>query len=204
MSNPEKELSEIKAIMERSTRFISLSGLSGVMAGIYALIGAALSYFWVYYPNTPVEYRVAYVDDQQMVFKLVITGIIVLTLSVLTGFYLTKNKTKKNNTKLWSSTSKRFLLALFIPLLIGGLFILALISRGYMIIVAPATLLFYGLALLNASHFTLSDIKYLAYLEISLGIISAFFPGYGLIFWTLGFGILHIIYGIVMHFKYDK
>ncbi len=204
MSNPEKELSEIKAIMERSTRFISLSGLSGVMAGIYALIGACLSYFWVYYPNTPVGYRVAYVDDQQMVFKLVITGIIVLTLSLLTGFYLTKNKTKKTNTKLWSSTSKRFLLALFIPLLIGGLFILALISRGYMIIVAPATLLFYGLALLNASHFTLSDIKYLAYLEISLGIISAFFPGYGLIFWTLGFGILHIIYGIMMHFKYDK
>lgn len=204
MNTPQQELSEIKAIMERSTRFISLSGMSGVMAGIYALIASALAYYWVYYPNTPFGFRISYVNDEQILMKLIITAIIVLALSVGTGIYLTKKKTQKNNTKFWSTTSKRFLFSLFIPIMVGGFFTLALILRGYLIIVAPATLIFYGMALLNASHFTLSDIKYLAYCQITLGILSAFFPGYGLIFWSLGFGVLHIVYGITMYLKYDR
>ncbi|GAA5035528.1 hypothetical protein GCM10011506_32350 [Marivirga lumbricoides] len=204
MKTPQQELSEIKAIMERSTRFISLSGISGVMAGIYALIASALAYYWVYYPNSPFGFRISYVNNELILMKLVITAIIVLALSVGTGVYLTKKKTQKLNTKFWSTTSRRFLFALFIPILVGGFFTLALIIRGYLIIVAPATLIFYGMGLLNASHFTLSDIKYLAYCQIALGILSAFFPGYGLIFWSLGFGVLHIVYGVTMHLKYDR
>lgn len=204
MKTAQKELSEIKAIMERSTRFISLSGMSGVMAGIYALIASALAYYWVYYPNSPFGFRISYVNDEQILMKLIVAAIIVLILSVGTGIYLTKKKTQKNNTKFWSATSRRFLFSLFIPLIVGGFFTLALILRGYLIIVAPATLIFYGMALLNASHFTLSDIKYLAYCQITLGILSAFLPGYGLIFWSLGFGVLHIVYGITMHLKYDR
>jgi hypothetical protein len=69
-------------------------------------------------------------------------------------------------------------------------------------LVAPATLIFYGLALVNAERYTLTDIKYLGYCQIGLGLISLFFLGWGLVAWTFGFGVLHIVYGLIMHKKY--
>jgi hypothetical protein len=90
------------------------------------------------------------------------------------------------------------------PLVTGGLLILILISRSYYGIITPATLIFYGLALVSASNFTFADVKYLGLLEIALGLIAACFPGYGLLFWAIGFGVLHIIYGSMMYLKYDR
>ncbi len=204
MIDPKNELAEIKAIMERSTRFLSLSGLSGILAGVFALIGATFAYYWVYYPNSPLGYRNLFLHEPQLLTRLVVTAVLVLLASVISGFLLTKHKTRKNNSVFWNKTSRRFLGSLFIPVVIGGLFILALMIRGHFVIVAPASLIFYGLALLNASHFTLGDIRYLAYTEIVLGLVSAFIPGYGLVFWALGFGVLHIAYGFAMHIKYGQ
>ena len=70
--------------------------------------------------------------------------------------------------------------------------------------VAPLTLVFYGLALVNASKYTLGYIRYFGITMIILGLASVWFLGYGLFFWTLGFGVCHIIYGALMHFKYDR
>lgn len=204
MNNPEKELAEIKSIMERSTRFISLSGMSGVLAGLYALIGSALAYYWVYYPNSPFGYRKYFVNEPIIFLKLLATASAVLVLSLISGYILTKQKTTRANHTLWNKTTRRFLISLIIPLVVGGLFILALMAQGYWIVVAPASLIFYGMALLNASQYTLSDIKYLSYCQILTGLLSAFLPGYGLLFWAFGFGILHIVYGISMHLKYDR
>ncbi|MBN7812831.1 hypothetical protein J0A68_17885 [Algoriphagus sp. H41] len=204
MKKPEQELAEIKSMMERSTRFLSLSGLSGVLAGIYALIGAGMAYYWIYFPNPPFGFRTSYIQEDQTLLRLLVTACAVLALSLYTGWALSQRKSQRTSSKLWTSASKRFISALLIPLVVGGIFSLALISRGYLIIVAPATLIFYGLALINAAHFSLGDIKYLGYCELALGIISAFFPGYGLITWTLGFGVLHVIYGSMMYYKYDR
>jgi predicted lysophospholipase L1 biosynthesis ABC-type transport system permease subunit len=40
-----EDIAEIRAMMERSTRFLSLSGLSGVFAGTFGLIASGLAYF---------------------------------------------------------------------------------------------------------------------------------------------------------------
>jgi fumarate reductase subunit D len=204
MKKPEQELAEIKSMMERSTRFLSLSGLSGVLAGIYALIGAAVAYYWIYFPNPPYGFRTAFVDDSSVFVKLITLALVILLLSVGSAYLLSQKKSQRLSTNLWSPAGRRFLQALFIPVLVGGVFCLALVLRGYLIVVAPATLIFYGLALVNASQFTLSDIKYLGYGELVLGLISAFFPGYGLITWAMGFGALHVIYGSMMYYKYDR
>ena len=71
-------------------------------------------------------------------------------------------------------------------------------------LVAPTTLVFYGLALLNASKYTLGDVKYLGYTQVILGLICAVFPNYGFWFWVIGFGFMHIVYGLIMYVKYDK
>ena len=210
--NPIEDLSEIRNIMERSTQFLSLSGLSGVFAGIYALVAA----WFVYYDfaGREGEMLTSYFEivnghpssefiSSKIEYALII-GALVLILSVVTGFVMTKRKAEKNDTSLWNAASKRMLGNLMIPLIAGGALCMALIYHNAFGLVAPVTLIFYGLALVNASKYTLRDIRYLGMLEIGLGLISAFYIGYGLLVWALGFGVLHIIYGLTMHFKYDK
>ncbi len=203
-SNFENDLASIRHIMERSTRFISLSGISGVLAGVYALIGSVVGYMLIYYPNSPFGYRFYYVNERLALFYLLLTAVLVLFFSISTGLFFTIRKAKKSGQHYWDNNARRFFINAFIPLFAGGIFILILIFRGYLGIVAPSCLLFYGIALLNASSYTLSDIRYLGLCEIALGLLCAFFPGYGLIFWATGFGILHIVYGLMMHNKYDK
>jgi hypothetical protein len=199
----EEDLASIRHIMDRSVRFLSLSGLSGILAGIFALVGSAIAYYLVYFPHSPFGFRVHYVNEGQVISQLLLTAAIVLIASISSGYILTAGKARRKGLKLWDKSSKRLLLNMAIPLAAGGIFILALLSRGYFMIVAPACLLFYGLALINGSHFTYRDVRYLGYCQVILGLLSAFFPGFGLIFWALGFGVMHIVYGMIMHYKYE-
>jgi hypothetical protein len=206
-------LSEIRNLMEKSSRFLSLSGLSGIFAGIYALLGAYLVYsdFHILSSNTA---RVSYSEfisansgNDSVILKiqsLFIIGAIVLLLSLVTGYIFTSRKAKKQNLNVWDSTTKRMVVSLSIPLIAGGIFCLILIKHEVVGLIAPATLIFYGLALLNASKYTFNDIKYLGVLEIVLGLVSAYYIGRGLLFWAVGFGVLHIVYGTVMYYRYDQ
>lgn len=198
------ELSSIRDLMERSAKFISLSGLSGIMAGIYALVGAALGYYLVYGPYGGLQYRNYYISEQEILWKLFLIAIVVLILSLSTGLVLTIRKAKKKNQNVWNPSSKKLLTSVAIPLITGGVFILILLLRGYYGVVAPASLIFYGLALVAGSNYTYTDVKWLGILEIILGLFATLLPGYGIVFWTIGFGVLHIVYGSIMHFKYDR
>jgi len=198
------ELSSIRNLMERSTKFISLSGLSGIMAGIYALIGAIAGYRIVYGNYGGLEYRNYYVTDANVIWQLFFIAAAVLIFSLVTGIWLTIRQARKKGEDFWNPVSRRLLVNLSIPLLTGGCFILILLLRGYYGIVAPACLIFYGLALIAGSHYTLSDVKWLGVFEIILGLLAAIFPGYGIVFWVTGFSLLHILYGSIMHFKYNQ
>jgi hypothetical protein len=207
--NSEKEslqqLQEIRSLMERSTKFISLSGLSGIIAGCIALAGAALQYWYVGREIRHFDYDRNYTRsyDNLLLFTLAnFAGILIL--AILSAYYFTQKKAKRNNQSLWDSTSQRLLTNLAIPLFSGALFCIVLYNYKFIGLIAPCTLIFYGLALVNGSNFTLRDIRYLGICEIVLGFIACFNIGYGLFFWALGFGILHIAYGIVMYYKYDR
>lgn len=202
-------LTEIRAMMEKSTKFISLSGLSGVAAGIFGLIGAIAAYVYLEIDfNSDNYYDYAYrndgTPDRNFFTFFIINGLSVLTLALSFGIYFTSRKAKKNKQTIWNSSSKRLLANLLLPLMTGGIFCLILFYHGLIELIAPATLIFYGLALINAGKYTLHDIQYLGVLEIILGLIASIYIGYGLLFWALGFGVLHIIYGTLMYFKYEK
>ena len=194
-----KDIQDIKQMMSQSTQFISLSGLSGILAGIYALIGA----FVVNYLIDQNKYDVIIVEG--LTFRLIIlTALIVLALSLVTAYIITVQKAKKVGEQVWNPSSKRLLINFCIPLFTGGIFALLLLSHEVYGLIAPITLIFYGMACLNASKYTLRDVRYLGITEIILGLIAIEFSGYGLYFWVLGFGICHIVYGAVMYFKYDR
>lgn len=201
MSNEDylKDISEIKNLMNKSSRFISLSGLSGILAGLYALIGAVIAYWLVdtYSSGT------LYIFHSKVFWWCMAILLSVALLSVVTGIILTTRKAKKNGEKIWDGSSKRLLFNFLIPLAVGGIYCLIILSQGRYGQTAGLMLIFYGLALVNASKYSIGDIKYLGYCEIVLGLIASQFPGFGFWLWIIGFGVMHIVYGTWMHFKYD-
>ncbi|KSA14817.1 hypothetical protein [Maribacter dokdonensis] len=202
------DITEIKNIMNRSSRFISLSGLSGVLAGIYALIGAVFAYMKLK-DSSVTNYenfsgRTSSLSGSTVISDLTLIAIAVLVAAVITGFIMTLKKSKKSGEKIWDSTSKRLVFNFAIPLVVGGLFCLVLMQQGMAGLVAPATLIFYGLACVNASKYTMGDVRYMGIAFIIIGLISTQFIGYGLYFWALGFGVCHILYGSLMYYKYDR
>lgn len=219
--NPQDQLKEIRSLMEKSSRFMSLSGWTGIMAGIYSLFGAIAAYYVIfkmkftepiisesvdtYGSGRVVHYN--YTDGLTELFSekniyLFFIAITVIVLSATTAFFQSSVKSKQQGVKLWNSTTRRLFVQVAIPLVTGGFFCVALLYYGHAGLIAPAMLIFYGLALLNGSKYTLKEFHSLAICQICLGLISLLFIGWGLIFWSIGFGVLHIIYGILMQKRY--
>ncbi len=209
MKNDSESLQDIKAIrklMEESTRFLSLSGLSGVFAGLTAIAGALFAYFIILKSGTINfnEYLTTLTGQETTLLRwqLFAAAAIVLVVSVLFAFWFSMRKAKKDGKSFWSPVSKRLLINLLIPLITGGILTIVLMLQNQIQLIIPGFLIFYGLALVNAGKFTFGEIFYLGILEIITGLVSAFIPGWSLIFWIFGFGLLHIIYGLAMFRKY--
>lgn len=197
-----EDLKDIKDLMNKSSKFISLSGWSGISIGIIALISAYFAYTIINVPSNDISnsYEQAFYNTR---WSLLIIAIVTLILSLLLGIIFTYNKSKRIDQKIWTDQTKTLLLNLFLPLSIGALCCLVLFLKGLLILIAPFTLIFYGLSLINASKYTLNEIRSLGMFECLLGVISLYFTGYGLLFWATGFGILHIVYGVIMKIKYN-
>jgi hypothetical protein len=200
-----RDLAEIRAMMERSTKFLSLSGLAGILAGLFALTGAYLAKaVFQIDPGTYGYNVVTPPTDKTSFFKAFLLAAVILILSIGTAILLSIRKARKNNLRVWNATSRQLLIAMAVPLCSGGLFILVLIMQGLMGLVIPLTLIFYGIALWQAGFFTYPDIKGLGLIQIGLGLLAALYIQYSLLIWAIGFGILHVIYGTYMHFKYER
>ncbi|GAB4046393.1 hypothetical protein [Spirosoma litoris] len=203
-------LTEIRSLMERSSKFLSLSGLSGVSAGVIALIGAFLVSMRLQTSfltrltdsgHSTGATQLNYHDQRQFLIS-VAAGVLVSAL--LAGTYFTLRKARRHGQRVWNQSSQRLLWAMAVPLATGGIFCLALLFYNLIWLAFPATLIFYGLALYNGSKYTFRDVESLAYCEIILGLLSVFWPGYNLLTWSLGFGVLHIVYGLAMYYKYER
>jgi hypothetical protein len=197
-----RDITEIRSMMERSSKFLSLSGLAGIMAGVYALAGAFVAYQVLEF--NPDDLTFTGTTTESTLWKVVGVALAVLILSLGTATYLSWRKAIKSGEKFYNATTRRVINAMAVPLVTGGLLILALLLKGLIGLMAPLSLLFYGLALYNTSKFTYEEVKTMGLIEIGLGLISTFYVGYGLLCWALGFGVVHIIYGIYLHYKYER
>lgn len=200
-------IQDIRNMMRKSTRFLSLSGLSGVFAGIFAMIGATVAWFYLDF----IREHNPYTGDGTVTFSLnevylnfILIAGSVLLLSVLMAYYFSNKKARKQGLTLFDHTALRALVNLCIPLGAGGVFCIALLYHGSVVYIAPAMLLFYGMALINASKYTYTDIRYFGICEIVLGLVNSFNLGHGLLYWTIGFGVLHIVYGASMWLRYER
>ena len=215
-------LTEMRDLMNKSSRFISMSGLSGVAAGVVGLAGVVLVYFVLgdFFLHLPfqikvildatvrrgVEYgnRQAPVPTFGVVKDIVFIATVTLAGALAGAWYFTRRKAMKLKLPMWDATAKRMIINLMIPLVTGGGFAMVLLAHGIIGLVPAITLAFYGMALINASKYTLNDIRYLGLIEVGLSFAAAVFYEYSLVIWSIGFGLMHIIYGIVLYVKYEK
>ncbi|HET8858480.1 MAG TPA: hypothetical protein VFM92_00960 [Marivirga sp.] len=198
-----QDIKEIREMMDRSSRFISLSGISGVIAGIIALASAFIAYQYIFLASDYYTLKMVSLTSEGLL-DITILAISTLVLTLGSVVMLTRRTSKKKGQKLWNKQSQRLIINLAIPLFTGGFVCIILMLNGFIGILAPLTLIFYGLALINASNYTLDDIRSLGIAEVILGLTGLYFIEYGLFFWALGFGLLHIVYGIRMHLKYGS
>ncbi len=207
-------LNDIRAMMENSSRFTSLSGLSGISAGIIAILGSALVSYslpigffeqakeimnWTKNLNNTTS-----APDSSTLQFLILIALAIFTLAAISALFFAGRKAKSNNTQLFSSAGKKFIINHSIFLFTGALFSLVLIYYGIYFLVVPSLLIFFGLGLISVSKFSFNLIRSLGIVEITLGLILSFIPVYALLFFTIGFGVMNIIYGFIMYFNYDK
>src|SRR5690606_2760339 len=107
--NYQEDLSHIRSMMERSSRFISLSGLSGAFAGLVALLGAGYVYYILKREGIDYFKGKANLYSGELVFDLVLAGFVMLVLASLSGYVFTAKKSKEKNLKIWDQTTKRLL-----------------------------------------------------------------------------------------------
>jgi len=207
-TSPNEDLQTIREIMERSSKFLSLSGLSGIFAGVCALIGAAIAWFLILDSgHVPYGEYMKGSGDWAMAgirFYLALDAMLVLGFAVLGAIYFSQRNARKSGHRFWTHSTRRLLVHLLIPLVTGGIFILILLFQNNLILIVPAMLIFYGLSLVNAGKFTFGEIHYLGLTQIVLGILAGLFVNHGLLFWAIGFGVMHIIYGTVMYYRHER
>lgn len=207
-TNPNEDLQAIREIMERSSKFLSLSGLSGVFAGVCALIGAAVAWLFILDPGHGQSGEYMHNQGASAIsgvrLYLAIDALLILAFAVAGAIYFSFRKAQNAGQRFWANSTKHLLVHLMIPLVSGGVFALLLVMRNNIELVAPVMLIFYGLSLVNAGKFTFGEIHYLGLTEIVLGILAGVFIHFGLLFWTIGFGLMHIVYGTVMYYRYER
>lgn len=197
-----RDIAEIRSMMERSTKFLSLSGWAGIMAGIYAFAGAYVA--WEVLNFNPNSLNYNYADGGDSLVKLIILAILIMVLAVATALIDSRRKARSKGERAWNATSRRLLINMSVPLLAGGAIIIALFIAGLAGLAAPLTLVFYGLALYNAGNFTFRELRIMGLVQIVLGVLNILFIQSGLLIWVIGFGLIHIIYGIYMHIRYTR
>ena len=205
-------LKDIRSMMERSSRFISLSGRSGISAGIFGLAGAWLADYKISQFREATGGGAAQMPEGSFFSERLLTlqadliklAVCIFVLACFTAFLFTWQKSKRSGMAIWGSSAQRLLWNTLLPMIAGGLVILRLMEMEQYILIAPVCLIFYGLGLINGSKYTLGEIRYLGYLEVILGVAGLWMPGQGLLLWAAGFGLLHIIYGTAMWWKYDR
>ena len=198
------QLEMIKRMMERSTRFLHLSGLAGMLAGIFALISSYIVIVQFGFQPDTADYPYFLNNPAVNEWGIILLALVTVLLAMSGAVYLSTRRAKRHGEKLWTATTRNLLRYFLIPLLTGGLLILLLWEQGYIGLAAPLSLIFYGLALIHASHFSLSDIRYLGYIQLSVGLASVLVMDLSMYFWAFGFGLVHLCYGGDIYLRYEK
>ena len=201
------DIKTIKKIIDESSRFLSLSVLSGLFAGFLAILAGCIAQFGIlrsksFFFNENLS-SLSVPEITSLKIKLITDALLVLLLALAGSLYFSYRKAHRKGQKIWTPVSRRLLLSLIIPLIAGAFFIMIFYLESQWQLIVPAMLIFYGLALIGAGKFTYSEVFYLGLAELLTGFSAAIFKGSAIFFWILGFGFFNLAYGLIMYRKYE-
>ncbi len=193
MNDPGRDLSEIRSMMEKSSKVLSLSGLAGIIIGCVALAGVVFAH----------SITSRFAADEILLYMFADAAAVLCTAIIVVLLFSGRMAARKG-LPVWNATTKHLVAELVIPLVTGGVFCIALIVHEAYSFLPSVMLLFYGLALFTASKYTITEVRFLGLWQLLLGIISAFVETQGLNLWALGFGVGHIVFGLRIYLTYER
>ncbi|MDR2233250.1 MAG: hypothetical protein LBE56_09025 [Tannerella sp.] len=198
-------LSDIRNMMEKSSRILSLSGMSAVVVGVFAGLAAVVAHVILGGGSLAAWLpRFDYCPVCKVQMLVLLAGFLILV-CMATAYLFARRKAKRKNQRFaFDLTARRLLWNFFMPLAAGGVLCVSFLWQQQYDLLSAIMLIFYGLALINLSNYTYSNTRYLGYAQLLLGLADSFVPGHSLLFWTAGFGLFHIVYGIYFYLKFDR
>ena len=202
-------MDDIREMMSKSSRFQAISGWSIVVIGLYAAVASAMAAAVIgvgdWLPCCENLQRFAVLNTPSRIRIAALIAIGLFALSLLTVFVAAIIKSKRNNLRFaFDKRMCQMLVDFFIPLIAGGLLSMALVQQGHYGLTSSIMLLFYGLALVNCSHYTYPALRWLGYSELLIGIIDCFTMSHALLFWFLGFSVMHILFGVIYVIMFER
>ncbi len=194
------DLAHIRSMMERSSRFLSLSGWAGIIPGLLALAGLAAAAWLIKASKLTNGYTSTIDQNHPLILQLTAIALAVLLLSIFSSWYMCMRKARLDHQSVWTPAIRNMLLHFSIPLFAGAIIAGWIYEKEQWELLSPVLLSFYGLALVLVSQFTLRSVFWLGIVEITLS-IPAGITGWDLPVLALGFGMAHIVYGIMMFNK---
>lgn len=190
-----EDILHIRTVMDRTVKFGSVSGTAGIISGFVAIASALVAWQWLGVGLFVDPDSFSYTEGKY----LLLLGAAVMALSVTTAAVLSVRNAARRKESIWTGTTQRLVYAMAVPLVPGGLFALLLLYAGSLYLALAATLIFYGIAMHSAAAFSHAEFRPLGLLCTASGLAAAAFPAYSLLFWLLGFGLLNIIFGLVIN-----
>jgi hypothetical protein len=178
-------LSFIRSTMERATAFTAVPGWGGVAMGITALVAAALAQTRA----TENEWLAAWL------------GASALALTI--GGWSMAVKARRAGTSVLSYSGRRFVLSYVPPLAVGGLLTLVLVRAGLYGALPGTWLLLYGTGVVTGGAYSVRVVPIMGLCFMALGALALLAPpDWGDWLMALGFGGLHIIFGLIIARRY--
>jgi len=176
----------IRETMERSTHFTAVPGYGGILMGVTAVAAA-------YIANVQADFR-----------SWQTTWLIEAALAFVIGLFAMWQKSKISKTSLMSAPAKKFALGFFPPLICGVILTYALFRLGTdKDLVISVWLLLYGTAVVCGGMFSVKIVSIMGWIFILMGALAVFVPTmYSDGLMAFSFGILHIIFGVIIARKY--
>lgn len=175
----------IRETMERSTHFTAVPGYGGMLMGVTAIAAAYIA------------------NGQPLVKDWLFTWLIEASLAFAIGLLAMWQKSKFAGTPLISAPAKKFAMSFLPPLVCGIVLTLGMWQYGYYGAMIPAWMLLYGAAVVTGGAFSVRIVPVMGWLFMAMGAVAFLLPsGYGNTLMAASFGLLHIVFGVIIARRY--
>jgi hypothetical protein len=170
----------IRATMENATAFTGISGKGYALAGLTAIAAA-----WI-------------AAQQTLPLLWLAVWLLEATLACSVTLLLSADKARRQGKSLWSGSGRKLLFAFLPTMAVGAVVTLAFYLQGNTVLLPGLWLILYGAGVMTAGAHSIRPVPLMGFLFIMLGSAQLLVPATTNLTLALGFGGLHLAFGILI------